>query len=395
MEGAFPTHFSATYLMLAGQSLNPHDDLTLFIRDVLRFISAFIVPISQSAPHVYLSALPFTPEESYVAREFCSRFPNTFVVTQGKLSQWSMAVFTVEHQKYSVEKIAFSPDESTFLYASGSDFLPVASERAMYICDSETGRCILGPFHGRPDVHFSPAGKHILLKYGSYAVVWDIETGEEQFKIEGSDFSFVHHGRRIASVKIDRNLDDSEDGNLDESGDKDASRILVQFWDTGNGALISSRPLERNGVRDARFSPDGHFLAILKKPEDVLELWNLEGSKDFRQFTFPHGSSRYFCFSPDGHFLVLVKKSENVIELWNLEDSKDFRQFTCPLGRLPFLRFSPTSDTLMVCTDSTQKTINLWRLDTQEMASFSCGFTFSWHLPNVIHLPLTNCLFIL
>ena len=37
--------------------LDPNNELTLFIHDTLRFISAFITPISESAPHIYLSAL--------------------------------------------------------------------------------------------------------------------------------------------------------------------------------------------------------------------------------------------------------------------------------------------------------------------------------------------------
>jgi len=241
--------------MLAGQPLTLDNELTLFIRDAFRFISAFITPISQSAPHVYLSALPFAPEESHVARNFRSRFPNTFVVTQGKLSQWPMAVFTAEYQKNYVQKIAFSPDESTFLYRSKrearSGHLTYTLEDTTYICDSETGRCILGPFHDAHDVCFSPAGKNILLQYGSCAVDWDIETGEEQFRIEGSDFAFVRHDGRIASMK--------KGGNSEDSGDKGASRILVQFWDTSNGELISSRLLEVNDVFDVRLLLMGIF----------------------------------------------------------------------------------------------------------------------------------------
>jgi len=294
MEGAFPTHFSATYLMFAGQPLTLDNELTLFIHDALRFIPAFIDPVSQSAPHVYLSALPFAPEKSHVARKFRSRFPNTFVVTQGKPSQWPMTVFTTEHGEYSVYNLAFSPDESIFLYRSrkllpsseSEDFGYIRDSDFRYICDSETGHCILGLFHDVRDVRFNPSGKHILARYNFWAVVWDIETGEEQFQIEGSDFAFVRHDGRIASMK--------EDGNSDDFEDKDANRILVQFWDAGNGELISSRTLEANDVFDARFSPDGHFLAIRKKSEDVLELWNLEDSKDFRQFTYPHGNLSAF-----------------------------------------------------------------------------------------------------
>jgi len=171
MEGVFPAHFSATRLMMAGQSLNPDDSLTLFIHDALLFISAFIVPISQSAPHVYLSALPFAPEESHVARKFRSRFPNTSVVTEGKSSKWPMAVFTAEHQKDRVQDMAFSPDEERFLYRSAGSLSSRSEGTTLYICDSETGRCILDPFRHTHNACFSPAGKHILLQYSSYAAI--------------------------------------------------------------------------------------------------------------------------------------------------------------------------------------------------------------------------------
>ena len=137
----------------------------------------------------------------------------------------------------------------------------------------------------------------------------------------------------------DGNSNKSEDGNSSDSGDKDASRILVQFWDTRNGELISSRLLEVNDAFDAQFSPDRHFLAIQKRSQDVLGLWNLEDSKDLRRFTHPRGHL-LFCFSSDGHFLAIKKEFENVIELWNLEDSKDFQQFTYPDGESESLLFS-------------------------------------------------------
>ena len=308
----------------------------MFIHDVLRLISAFFIPISQSAPHVYLSALPFAPEESHVARKFRSRFHDVFEVTQGKPSQWPMAVLTAEHHKASVFHMDFSPDKSMFSSTSLG---------AAYICDSMTGHCISGPFEifGMSEARFSPTGKHILFKYWSYAVVWDIERCEEQFRIEGSDFAFIHHDGRIASV-----VWFDEGGNSDDSEDKGATRILVRFWDASNGALIPNRLLEVNDAGVARFSPDGHFLAI-------------------------------------------GKKSENVIEMWNLEDRKVSRQFTYPHGNLSFLRFSPTSDTLVVGSVNNPCQVYLWRLDTQEMVSFSHDL---YHAPHIIHSLLTNYLFI-
>jgi len=102
-----------------------------------------------------------------------------------------MVVFTAEHHVDEVNNIIFSLDESTF-----------ASISFMYVCDSKTGYCISGLIvlarhgHGR-DACFSPDGKHILIKFATFAVVWDIEMGEEQFQVKGSNFAFIHHDRRI------------------------------------------------------------------------------------------------------------------------------------------------------------------------------------------------------
>jgi len=50
------------------------------------------------------------------------------------------------------------------------------------------------------DARFSPDGKHILVKFATHAVVWDIEMGEEQFQIQGVNYAFIHQDRRIAST---------------------------------------------------------------------------------------------------------------------------------------------------------------------------------------------------
>jgi len=323
--------------MLAGQSLTRDHELTLFINDALRFVSAFIIPISQRAPHVYISALPFAPQQSHVAKKFCPRIPNTLVITQGKPSQWPMVIFTAEHHNAPVQCVIFSLDESTFASITS---------RTMYVCDSETGHRISGPFelsnYGKVyNACFSPDGKRILLGFRSYAVVWDIEMGEEQFQIEGFCFTFIHRDGRIVSACF---VDGDRDGSQDESG----FRILVQLWDGGNGTLLSDRLLEVNDVARTRFSPDGQFLAAGRRSEDVIELWTLEDGKDPQRFTYPH-------------------------------------------GELSLLRFSPTSDTLMAAFSEKPCDIYLWRLDTQEMVSFSHDFNYMLH---VIHSPLTNYLFI-
>jgi len=244
--------------------------------------------------------------------------------------------FTAEHHKDRVLRLVFSLDESTFA---------LISSQTMYFCDSETGHCISGPFELRNcgnvyDACFSPDGKRILLVFGFYAVVWDTEMGEEQFQIEGYQFAFIRHDGRIVSACL-------VDGDWDGSRDESEFRILVQLWDASNPALISDRLFEVNDVAVTQFSPDGRFLAV-------------------------------------------GRKSEDVIELWNLQDGKDPRRFPYPPGKLSSLNFSPTSDTLMADFEEPRH-IYLWRLDTQEMVPFSHDFDYDTH---VVHSPLTNYLFI-
>ena len=329
--------------MLAGQALSPDHELALYIRDALRLISAFIIPISQCPLHIYVSALSFAPKQSLVAKQFCSRFPNTVVVTEGRPSQWPMVIFTAEHHKNHVRCLVFSPNERTFA--------SISTLNDICVCDSETGHCISGPFQLRYDesvydAYFSPDGNHVLLEFNTYAVALDIETGEEQFRIEGRDFAFIQDGRRIASTHwIDEDGNSSAWGNLEHEGVW-PTRILVKLWDARNGALICDRLFEVNDVALTRLSPDGRFL-------------------------------------------VVGRKSESVIELWNLEDGKDPQRLSYPPGDLLSFVFSPTSDSFMAV--SRKKDIYLWRLDTQEMIPFSHDFGRSSH---VIHSHLTNYLFV-
>jgi len=234
--------------MLAGQTLNRDHELTMFIRDFLRFISAFIIPISQSAPQIYVSSLSFAPEQSLVATKFRSRFPNTIVVTEGKPSQWPMTVFTAEHHKDCVRRLVFSPDESTFA--------SICDDKIMCVCDSETGHCISGPFqlHHKQSVHgacFSPGGRRILLEFYSYAVVLDIGTGEEQFRIEGWHFVFIRHDGRIASTHRSSIAWEGEGVR--------PTRTVVKLWDASSGSLISNRLFV---VNDAALPPNFLLMGV-------------------------------------------------------------------------------------------------------------------------------------
>jgi hypothetical protein len=66
-----------------------NEELEKFIQDSLRFIQTFARPIAQSAPHIYISALPFAPDHSVMAKRFLPGFSDTIRFVFGKPSHWS------------------------------------------------------------------------------------------------------------------------------------------------------------------------------------------------------------------------------------------------------------------------------------------------------------------
>ena len=263
--------------------------------------------------------------------------------------------------------IVLSPDEKTFVSTSSSSSSSYIT--TSFVCDSETGHCILGPFELKessdnrdqwieiPNACFSPDGRHILVRSQlapHHAVVWEIERGEKVSQIEGFDFVFIHCGRnkgRIASMDwID------EDGSLIRRfTPKDhPTRILVKLWNIGND--ISDRLFEVTGVA-------------------VAEVMDFAIAR----------------FSPNGQYLAVGRRSENVVELWNLEDGESTHRFPYPPGYIRSLHFSPTSDCLMAAFEESHHKC-LWRLDTQEMTSFDLDVRY---IPlAIIHLPNANRLFV-
>jgi len=351
-----------TNLRLVGQELDPKSEPVLFIRDAFRFILAFLIPISVSTPQIYLSALPFAPTHSLVAEKFRPRFLNTLMISDGRPSQWPMTVFVAEHHKDRVRCIALSPDEKTFASISaphGLSTILLRRKPTMYICDSETGHCISGPFKlrnlaftGRVDAFFSPDGEHILVRcrreneLSCHASVWNIEKGEEMFQIEGFDFVFIHCGNNEGKIASIHWVD--EDGSSIRtiaSEDQRPTQILVKLWDIANGAF--HRLFEINDIAVAQFSPNGKHLAV-------------------------------------------ERQSESVVELRNLEDGKITRQFSHLPGKISSLHFSPTNDYFTAALKENNRQC-LRRLDTQQMVSLNIGGNDI--PPEVIHSSHTNRIF--
>jgi WD domain, G-beta repeat len=89
-----------------------------FVRDASRFIVNFYEPISTSAPHIYVSALPFLPSESLIAKHYKPSFSNTMSVLGGVDKNWPACTNIFHGHTNRVCSVAFSPDGTRV--ASGS-----------------------------------------------------------------------------------------------------------------------------------------------------------------------------------------------------------------------------------------------------------------------------------
>src|SRR6266702_4243247 len=110
--------------------------------------------MAKSAPHVYLSALPFAPTCSLVSTHYSSSFPRILHVERGQLSHWPSSEMVIPNVGDRVYSIALSPD--------GQRIVSGSHDRTIRVWSATTGETVAGPFAGHThsvwSVAFSPDG---------------------------------------------------------------------------------------------------------------------------------------------------------------------------------------------------------------------------------------------
>ncbi len=134
------------------------EKLRAFINDASAIVRYFGIAMAKSAPHVYLSALPFAPTRSLVSAHYSSSFPRTLRVKRGGSSHWPSSEMVISNVGGRVHSIAFSPNRQRIV--SGSD------DGTIRVWNATTGETEAGLFTGHTSfinsVTFSPDGQHIV-----------------------------------------------------------------------------------------------------------------------------------------------------------------------------------------------------------------------------------------
>ena len=319
------------------------EDVLMFVRDWMKFVETFSGIIGKSTPHLYLSALPFSPSNSIVARYLVDRFPGIAKVVVGQHCDWPRSQPVFQGHTGWVTTVAFSPN--------GKHIVSGSYDRLIRLWDAQTCDQVGNPLRGHNDsvqsVAILPDGRHIVSGSSDRTIrLWNVQTGIQvgnplQHTLPVNSVAFSPDGRCIASGSNDR---------------------TIQLWDAQTGAQVGD-PLKghTDAVRSVSFSPDGGHIAS-GSSDRTIRLWDAQTGVQVRNFPLQHTSLvNLVAFSPDGRHIV-SGSSDRTVQLWDTQTGSQIGNPIQHISPVNSVAFSP--DGRQIVSGSRNRTIQFWDAQT-------------------------------
>ncbi|KAF7968879.1 hypothetical protein HWV62_29156 [Athelia sp. TMB] len=330
---------SQTMVAVRESIKDPGSEVDAFVQDGLEFSRRFGQAMAFSTPHIYISCIPFAPQESAIKKQYMPHMRSILAIKSGMDDTWPVLQQAIEHPR-SVFAVAFSLDGLRI--ASGSE------DGFVRVWDAETGTLVAAPLEGHTayvsSVAFSPDGQWIASGSDKSVCVWNAETGA---LIAGP---FAGHTKSVNSVAF------SPNGQRIVSGSDDAS---IRIWNPQTGALVAG-PFKghTSAVKAVAFSPDGRRIAS-GLGDDTVRVCDAEtGALVAGPFEGHTGAVYTVAFSPDGK-RIASGSADGSVRVWNLETgvlcAAPFERHS---GRINSVSFSP--DGQRIASGSSDQTIRVW-----------------------------------
>ncbi|KAF7967331.1 hypothetical protein HWV62_34689 [Athelia sp. TMB] len=329
-----------------------------FVKDMIRFVETFAAPISQSVPHIYLSALPLAPSQSLVSQTYLPQYPSTARFKVGKLDRWPAMLKTFEEHTHSVCAVAYSPN--------GKRIASASLDWTIRVRDTETGEEVGVPFRGHTaavrSIAYSPSGHYIISgSFDGSVQRWDSETGEAvglpfQHSDEVNGVAYSPDGMYIISC--------SDDGT-----------ICTWSVETGEAA---EEPISwaHGGIWCVAYSPDG--VHIVSGQDMTVSIWNAVTREANGEPLEGHdGNVNCVVYSSDGA-LIASCSSDNTIRLWDAKTRQAVGVLEGHTDAVTSVAFSP--DGAHLVSGSDDKTIRVWDVK----AGKSAGTPLEGHASTVL-----------
>ncbi|KIK14898.1 hypothetical protein PISMIDRAFT_342730 [Pisolithus microcarpus 441] len=192
---------------LRGQ--NGFEEILALAQDGIKFLHNFGSVISLSTPHLYTSALPFTPSNTNLSRMLMPKFSCLVGISVGGLKEWPAVQQALEGHTGRVNSVGFSSD--------GKRIVSGSSDKTVRIWDAGRGVQIGGPLEGHThwvnSVGFSSDGKRIVSgSYDKTLRIWDAEKRVwiggllEGYTGRVNSVGFSSDGKRIVSCLDDKSM---------------------------------------------------------------------------------------------------------------------------------------------------------------------------------------------
>ncbi|QRV96726.1 hypothetical protein RhiJN_24744 [Ceratobasidium sp. AG-Ba] len=315
--------------------------------DITRLVQMFYQPISESTPHLYISALALMPTGVPTREAQRKYFPRVVNVIAGAQEDWPDRDLCMIHE-YAVYAVAISCDGRRVVSGSG--------DGTVRIWDAHTGAPIGNPLKGDSypvmSVAYSPDGRRVVSgSWDNTVRIWDVETGASTGEpLKG-------HSSSVYSVAY------SPDGRRIVSGSHDGT---VRLWNADTGAPIGE-PLKGHlgSIYSVAYSPDGRRI-VSGTHDKAVRIWDADTGAPIGEPLEGHSDSVWsVAYSPDGRQIVSGSE-DKTMRIWDADTGSLIGE---PLeghsDSVSSVAYSP--DGRRIVSGSADKTVRIWDVDASTM----------------------------
>jgi len=249
------------------------EEINVLVKDAIVFVRCFGYPIGHSAPHIYVSALPFTPSSSVISRLYTPRFA-TFRLLTGGLTKWpAMELKIPVPDKQRVRCVTWSRD---------GKYVAAAVENCVYVWSTSTRMRVSGPFHVSlvMSIAFSHDGRWLAVGLWIGRIrIWDV-VGETEREVGVQWKAHRGHNMAVSAVAF------AEDGKRLVFGLHDCT---IRIWDLEKGEAVGE-PFagHNNPVWEVSYLDEEHILS--RSGFRTVRVWNVKTRKRTSRTDVPTGT---------------------------------------------------------------------------------------------------------